>query len=1586
MLTPNTVLTDNLNGTFITYNGNELSLQNDAGNRAVTYLSENFYPIGTVEHGGIIYIVSVKNPGKVGYAFEVGSFPSLPPDSVTYEKLNNQSIEQPLDFEYEYRPFFNLIKDSNTVTEFRTSKIEGYDLEHPVTIEVQPSYDGSVNLILNDGKNNPLLINSGFAVLGNGKGKFVKRNQGVKTNYYDEDNVQYLTKLINTSHTFTTVDLGTVYDDFTVASIQDIASPYRRDGVQSGGQLKGGNYTFYFKFGDDDGNQTDIICESGIVSVFNGTPGVPNTISGAFNNEQTDKLVKLTLNNIDTSYSRIYVYYTREYCDLNGYRLVETKALTTPFKIKDSKETIIISGVEETQDISVEDLNIYYHTVSSAKTSSQQQNMLFLGNITSKEVDAETLQNYSYEIEVGIQQSEDIGSVRSNSYDASLGAEYYDPHNIYYKLGYWPNEIYRFGVVFIKSDGSTTQAFNLKGCNFSKVGDTNRKSPHKTDYSKSEDGIFIDETTTLDNLRGVFKTPNVDIIGTDLVKPLYFTFKISNLLITKLAKLGVVGYFIVRQKRIPITVCQGYSIGIDSSSYIPMLRAYKTPGDPNHRPVFITESFISSIENNFNVDSSDLDRLFSLLGPLTDNVVAPLSYESSLLLYDPSMDNPTNTRIIIEESSLSAYIYVHQRFLTGYGTYWCAEIIAPKKEGATIEYDHVWYTSHLNTIKNNVIQECKEEYNNKYKSKIFEGGKNYRDLVNSGITYNNNDHNTQFKRIIDIIGSTCTKRRTVESSQNASLGLISVESMLNPQIQSMLNGSNFELETAYICYPPEENWPSFVAHDYRFTDNSANLYNTYDSRLIYIPENTALKYINGIGFSTKVGDGTNVQEFGFLGKSPDWNDENNNKLVRGHYTPYIGAILNLEDTSSYCNILYNIRIPHSDSYKNEFIIRANSQSDFFAVTDKTYTYNTLDVYRGDCFTNTVTVRMNRNFIDQNAPISEKIVDPLSWHKYYHGYYNVPSASNDSDQTANSDINSFTQWDKINIGDLNTVSLGHWFTYKCLANSNLGLRSVDTFHPDEMALMGNPRAFYPLYGMSTSTGMKLEESHLLNDGYNATVGRRRNTLKQDTPYDKNEFSTRIIFSNVSETDAFTNGYRVFQGLSYKDYPKQYGDIVKLLPWGNNLFCVFEHGLAIIPVNEKALMQTTTEQTIHIYGHGVLPDQMSIVSQDFGSYWADSVIRTPIGIYGVDTSAKKIWRYSDQKGFETISDMKIQRFLNDNINLDLTTRENLGETNVKTHYNNHKGDVMFTFYNTNDNFIRTKEDRGKREWNICYNERQGLWVTRYSWTPLMSENIDNSFYSIENKSYGKVLRLPIYEHYIIGNNKNGRSMAVPCNWYNKQHPFEFEFVVNDPSGIHKIFEDLTIISNNVQPESIEFELVGDDYLFNRARIYHLRLYNEESGLLENIYGDNVDPTEYMPYSLDLGFTKSDYYLDNYKNIFKNARVAYDKVLDEYTLIINQPCKNKDVYGVRLGNIQYKEDSWYTNIEPLRYNEKLNDPKYRSFYQDPTNPDSAPTDENFKSTDKFASTKLRDKWIKIRIKYPGDQLAIVNGVITSQNISYA
>ena len=73
--TPNTVLTDCLNGTLITYDGNEYSLQNDKGNFPLKdcKLQENYIPVGVKEYGDILYIVSY-NP--ITKHVQIGSYPS----------------------------------------------------------------------------------------------------------------------------------------------------------------------------------------------------------------------------------------------------------------------------------------------------------------------------------------------------------------------------------------------------------------------------------------------------------------------------------------------------------------------------------------------------------------------------------------------------------------------------------------------------------------------------------------------------------------------------------------------------------------------------------------------------------------------------------------------------------------------------------------------------------------------------------------------------------------------------------------------------------------------------------------------------------------------------------------------------------------------------------------------------------------------------------------------------------------------------------------------------------------------------------------------------------------------------------------------------------------------------------------------------------------------------------------------------------------------------------------------------------------------------------------------------------------------
>ena len=75
LMTPNTVLTDALNATLVTMNGNEMVLQNDMGNARVenAKLPPGYIPIGMKEYGGIIYIACY-NP--LTNKSQIGCFPS----------------------------------------------------------------------------------------------------------------------------------------------------------------------------------------------------------------------------------------------------------------------------------------------------------------------------------------------------------------------------------------------------------------------------------------------------------------------------------------------------------------------------------------------------------------------------------------------------------------------------------------------------------------------------------------------------------------------------------------------------------------------------------------------------------------------------------------------------------------------------------------------------------------------------------------------------------------------------------------------------------------------------------------------------------------------------------------------------------------------------------------------------------------------------------------------------------------------------------------------------------------------------------------------------------------------------------------------------------------------------------------------------------------------------------------------------------------------------------------------------------------------------------------------------------------------
>lgn len=206
--------------------------------------------------------------------------------------------------------------------------------------------------------------------------------------------------------------------------------------------------------------------------------------------------------------------------------------------------------------------------------------------------------------------------------------------------------------------------------------------------------------------------------------------------------------------------------------------------------------------------------------------------------------------------------------------------------------------------------------------------------------------------------------------------------------------------------------------------------------------------------------------------------------------------------------------------------------------------------------------------------------------------------------------------------------------------------------------------------------------------------------------------------------------------------------------------------------------------------------------------------------------------------------------------------------------YKVNVTVTPYMKNDSGVKT-------EFTNIFSRTIGVVVTHEYAPKEYDDLLVNGFYVHGRAGIFNEIRY---------DDENNTNQIQPTKWYDKQEPFEFEFVVNNEVGLHKIFNNLVIISNNVQPESFEFSITGDVYsLFKNSGKF-------DKSLKKNLYDS--------------------------KKGFKNVELEYDPILNNYSLVVHQESKNMDdpKYRRRLGNIQYKEDSWYVTMDPIIFDPKL------------------------------------------------------------------
>lgn len=1267
-----------------------------------------------------------------------------------------------------------------------------------VDIEVQEFYDNSINLIVNDEKN-LRIINSGFAI-NDGKIDIISRNNDNPSNEYYKKNIDQTNLILSSSN------------------IPQVTSE-----VVSGGNLMGGNYFFYIKYGTSDTDVTNILGESKVISIFHGD--TLKTTCGTLEDERVNKSIKLTISNVDTSYSKVYLYYSRYTSDTNGIKLEKYYKITDAYNINSSDIDIIITGDEEVEEITEEDINIQYHNIQSVKSIAQNQGMLFLAGLKTVDVKFDkTLEEYSLtnvSISAAVKTLSDPVKI-----DYSSGTGYCNPTTIADNSGYWPEDFYRLGIVYIYKNGETSCVYNIKG-GLLYAGNNIVDDKFENNY-----GVFY---TTVDNN---FYTHEADkYISLNAELQLSEEFK------TYLTNSGVCGYFIVRQQRDPLNITQGIITRVEERTGFPSLRY--------HGPTYYNE------DNPKNAD--------------------PYAFIES-----------KNERDWVESFLMHPLDYYQRHF-----------------------------KDHLFGIADNCVNE-KEDWFLRLIPLIWGSGY-WNNIAKDGIM----------------------------SELYGHYGILNLDSYCVNQLQSLFSANEFIVRPVGRCVNRilgNTNKEKGQSRQVIQTElNSLNNSSSVKVPLIYVPWDTPSIYYNNLHFSTRAGNAETTSSIEYIklycdDSDRDYYDRLHNKqgnasILRGNAVPYIGICKYNDDIekvltpNDLVNIrtvdnLYHLNNIYSDddllTIEREILKRKNDNSPFYAISPRVkLENNNITLHGGDCFINTVTIRMQTNFIDPETQTNDSIVDPDGWNKNYKGI-------------SSEDV---TDWTKINRSDINSVKIGTWYTFKYRSNYNLGIRSEDKSNSEEISKMGNWRSFYPKIDINPTSAGKVPETSLLNLGLSSVLSARRyyNYSSEDLPYSNNNYANRIMFSNMYVNGAFENGYRVFQGLSYRDYTREYGSITKILSLGQSLFTVFENGCAIIPINEKALINTTEGQSIHMYGAGVLPEQITVVSQNFGSKWKESVIMTPNGIYGVDTDAKAIWRYDSHRGFMIISDQRIKSYLDGQIKLENTKFIN-GIQQVRTHYNSSKKDVMFTFKSPDTSY------------NLCFNEILDIFVCKYTWCPQLSVNTnDNLFYSFNLNDKNSIKLFEKWNSEETDNTENSEEtndtsiylwkhdQEIPTKWYGEQSPFEIEFVVNNPNGLHKIFDNLVIISNNVEPESLEIEIEGDVYNFDKAGIINLDKFPKIQ-LTEK--GENDKCKEYY------------------------TKIEEDRNMHEYHLKVHQDLLNIKDFGRRLGNIHYTEDKWNITLQPIYYK------------------------DNFV----LKTARIRDKYAKIRIKYKGDKLVVITAIQTLFRLSYA
>lgn len=1426
---PNHACSDVLNMEIITSGEDQNIFQNIKGDLEVVDLGEHvsggitykYVPLGVKIHNNIAYIVA--GAFAQDGTFKMGTIGTFP--SPNWEDLNDPDNGMSR-LDEVFRPFHNFKKaTSRGVASSYTQPFESirfaFERNKFIDIVIQPIYDRSVNVIFTDDIFPVRIINSRFRATDNPAiYKLADLIAAIDSNQYDDDDWDRI-ELVQTAN-------------FNLKVTSMVVSP--------GGALIGGGYRYFFKYVTAEKNNTDIIYESPFFPISQKNLGISKS-------EESDKQVTFTIQNIDTSYSGIELYFAHT----DGITEATLEIFKINFIYTINKETtnmvITHTGRESVTPVAIDDLNSPYTPIKSAATIDIIQDRLALANVESNidEADFTVLEEAAKSMTIWERRT-------------SIEKDYSDPNMVIQKLGYWPGEVYEFGVMFEMKGSGISPVFPLTGMdNFADEQDAinNNEYPaftidNSTGFSKT--GLF--------NHKGLFRMSNTGDIyepinGSSLRHVRYLSIYVAHLSTNTELTALVQRFSIVKRKRRKNVMLQGMicpTLKIPSSrlGVSPLANGQFLEMPFSHRWIGYAYNQITRLGLNyfdmpmqqynfgsgiFGSENTDIDiNLF----PKTSFIPQPSVFVSlttalrAWTIYGNISQTGDETDYVFENNIKSGQVSSTPNILPSQSlAFYSAELdlngpnIAEKLTGVDFGIEiqdglrlnplfqkglspfasfsgeiMVKYNSG-HSMWNRTIGEEKESASlvlniletisyDRALFKQYDGQITKGSLVSSGAVISAADAFTgSVSRNIGFIAG--SNKSAIDSPLHVHKDYTSSDN-----IAPFSLGINSKVNTAENGDPYVHGGePRSSNDDFKPLALMCNSFSTYIGIELDLigSEDEAISFLYGVPWMRNL---------------PIYLD---NGVKPAHLTGILNYSQFAENGTANVGHLAHIFNSSSGRWSQSVIVdlyKQDTNAPYFAVTDLTNILVSsgnppkhVIFFRGDAYISNIFKRVAyKNGITGVDAVSESDV----------GIFGVGIA-----QSIKNDFNreNFLESEKIDEG-LNLYDTEQILELVSYSNINADIRSTERVSNEETAVYGYDRDFYP-HKKSLSSDDRADST-----GYNKGYTGDLNPLpyfriEEGLQFIASVFPNRIMLTEKNRSDTVLNSFRALRGANSRDYGAEYGPIIKIVSLKTILLSIHPVGILSIGVDERTLIAEGTD--IFVDTAAALNPIPVIISDVIGSTQAESIVKTDYTVYGVDYNASAIWMFLGDK-IKIISEFVIKSLL-DNYKKQLETgdfstgRERVGESGAsrtadtvdpKTYtprvysiYNREKHNIVFSYVAED---VETKKQFTVG--TVVYNTVEQKWISRLTKGIKFSYSLSSDEYINGVTAPHKIWKADALVDPISGKNIRNKQQGqnVPC---------EFEIIVNEYPTFEKILENIQLVCNKNIPDTVVYTMVGD---YNQA----------------------------------------------------------------------------------------------------------------------------------------------------------------------------